>query len=105
MLKSEDSYTDAATEGQSSSSEHKRHAETAQEPLESKSFTAHTFLMKLCPWQCADRELLPVSPVPPGRRPGDPVGGRCFRAARVYEIVNGSQFCFQSLSRDEREFL
>ena len=55
--------------------------------------------------QHADCELLPVPPVPPGRRPGDPVGGRGACAARVYEIVNGSQFCFQSLSRDEREFL
>ena len=56
-------------------------------------------------WQHDDCELRPVPPTPPGRRPGDPVGGRCTCAARVYEIVNGSQFCFQSLSRDEREFL
>ena len=40
-MKSEDSYTDAVTEGQSSSSEHKRHTETAQVPLECKSL--HTF--------------------------------------------------------------
>lgn len=54
--------------------------------------------------QHADRELLPVPPVPPGCRPGDPVGRRGACAARVYEIVNGSQFCFQSLSIEEREF-
>ena len=58
MLKSEDSYTDAVTEGQSSSSEHKRHAETAQVPLESKSLTAYTLLMKLCPWQEAGSMLI-----------------------------------------------
>lgn len=58
MLKSEDSYTDAATEGQSSSSEHKRHAETARVFLECKCLTAHTFLMKLCPRQEAGSMLI-----------------------------------------------
>lgn len=56
-------------------------------------------------WQHDDRELRLVPPAPPVRRPGDPPGGHGACAARVYEIVNGSQFCFQSLSRDEREFL
>ena len=48
-------------------------------------------LMELCPLaggrQPADRELRPVPPAPPGRRPGDPVGGRGACAARVYKIV------------------
>ena len=56
MLKSEDSYTDAVTEGQSSSSEHKRHAETARVSLECKSL--HTFLMKLCPWKEAGSMMI-----------------------------------------------
>ena len=55
-MKSEDSYTDAVTEGQSSSSEHKRHAETARVSLECKSL--HTFLMELCPRQEAGSMLI-----------------------------------------------
>ena len=57
-MKSEDSYTDAVTEGQSSSSEHKRYAETARVFLECKCLTAHTFLMKLCPRQEAGSMLI-----------------------------------------------
>lgn len=56
MLKSEDSYTDAVTEGQSSSSEHKRHAETARVSLECKCL--HTFLIELCTWQEAGSMLI-----------------------------------------------
>ena len=56
MLKSEDSYTDAVTEGQSSSSEHKRHAETARVSLECKCL--HTFLMELCPWKEAGSMMI-----------------------------------------------
>ena len=56
MLKSEDSYTDAVTEGQSSSREHKRHAETARVSLECKCL--HTFLMELCPWKEAGSMMI-----------------------------------------------
>lgn len=55
-MKSEDSYTDAVTEDQSSSSEHKRYAETARVSLECKSL--HTFLMELCPWREAGSMLI-----------------------------------------------
>ena len=45
--------------------------------------------MELCPWQedrqYDDRELRPVPPAPPGRHPGDPVGGRGACPARVYK--------------------
>ena len=37
--------------------------------------------------QHADRELRPVSPTPPGRCPGDPVGGRSDCPARVYRVA------------------
>ena len=40
--------------------------------------------------QHAARELRPVPPAPPGRCPGDPVGGRSACPARVYKIVTYS---------------